>query len=141
MLALEGGEVAAAEQRSRAAPDRFARNDEAAEIFEEAAKLRIAGGVGNLAMESEILIDRGFAAIDRFVDRRAKLADLPDLRDRGTLGGQADRLDLDPGAQFHHIEHVAERRALVEFDAERPANIVGDKSADALAGHHQPVGA
>ncbi len=43
-------------------------NDEAAEIFEEAPELRIAGGVGDLAMEGEILVDRGSAAVDGVLD-------------------------------------------------------------------------
>ena len=61
--------MGAVEHRRRAAPDRLPRNDEAAEIFQKSAELRIAGGVGDRAMESEILIDGHFAALDRRVDR------------------------------------------------------------------------
>src|SRR6185437_7112593 len=79
MLPLEDGEVAAAEQGTRLAPHGVARNNETAEIFEEAAELRIAGGVGDLSMEAEVLIDRGLAALDRRVDRIKPFTDFPDL--------------------------------------------------------------
>ena len=69
------------------------------------------------------------------------VGDLLDLRRRGALGGKAGGLDFDAGAQLHDIEHLAQRRMLVEIDPERPAHLLGDEGADALAGHHQPVGA
>src|SRR5690242_14646752 len=94
MLALENGEVAAAEQGARLAPHGVAWNDEAAEIFQEAAELRIAGGVGDLAMKSEVLVDRGFAALDRGIDGRETLADLLELGGRRAFGRKAGSLDL-----------------------------------------------
>ena len=127
-------------RRRRAAPDRAPRDDETAEIFEEAAELRIAGGIGDLAVKGEVLIDRVIAAVDGRLDCRKTVGDLLDLRRRGALGGKPGGLDLDAGAQFHDVEHLAQRRTLVEIDPERPPHVIGDKGADALAGHHQPVG-
>src|SRR5690348_7609646 len=73
VLALERAQVDAARRRLGRAPDGAARNDEAAEIFQEAAELRIAGAVGDGAMEGEILVDGVAAALDRRLDRLVAL--------------------------------------------------------------------
>ena len=57
------------------------------------------------------------------------------------FGSEARRLDLDPGAEFHDVEHLAEWRVLVEVDAKWPPHMIGDKGAYPLAGDHQMVGA
>ncbi len=137
MLALEGGEPALAEQRRVAAPYRLPRDNEAAEIFEEPLELRIAGGVGDFAVECEVLVNRGLAAPDRRFDLGKALADLLELRGRGALGGKARRLDFDAGAQFQYIENVLQRRILVELEPERPADLLRHKGADALPGNDE----
>ena len=127
---------------ARAAADGLARNDEAAEILEEAPELRIAGGIGDAAMKREILVDRVLAALDarrRSASRQSTI--LRTCGGRRALGGKPGGLDLDAGAQLHDLEHLAQRRQLVEVDAERPARVLGDECADALAGDHQPLGA
>ena len=50
-------------------PDALARNNVMAEIFEKMRKLRIAGGGGDGAVKSEILVNRTLAPPDRKVDR------------------------------------------------------------------------
>ena len=44
------------------------------------------------------------------VDGIEALDDPADLRRRAAIGGQARGLDLDAGAQFHHVEDRAQRR-------------------------------
>ena len=88
MLLLEDVEKSVRVGRRRAAPDRSPRDDETAEIFQEAFELRIAGGVGDFAMKREVLIDGGFAAADGGVDRRKAVGDFLDLRRAGAFGGQ-----------------------------------------------------
>src|SRR3954452_23081931 len=56
MLLLEGFAVGALRHAGTAA-DGLARNDQAAEMLQEAAELRIAGGVGDRAMQREVLVD------------------------------------------------------------------------------------
>ena len=100
----------------------LARNDEAAEIFEESDELRIAGGLGDGAMKGEILVDRRLAARDRRVDRPSARSPIArSLRRRCALGREARRLDLDRHAQLHHVQHLADRAQPVGVDAERPA--------------------
>ena len=57
------------------------------------------------------------------------------------LGRKARGLDLDAGAQFHHLEHFAQRPHFLRLDAERAVGAVGDEGADALARHDQAFGA
>jgi hypothetical protein len=64
VLLLEDIELNAALGQICALPDRSARNDEAAEVLQEACELRISGGSGNRTMEPEILVTRAVAAID-----------------------------------------------------------------------------
>jgi hypothetical protein len=63
-------------RRRRASPDRAPRDDERAEIFEETAELRITGGIGDLAVKGEVLIDRVIASGDGCLDRRTAVGDL-----------------------------------------------------------------
>ena len=140
MLLLEDVEKSVRVGRRRAAPDRSPRDDETAEIFQEAFELRIAGGVGDFAMKREVLIDGGFAAADGGVDRRKAVGDFLDLRRAGAFGGQPRRRDLDAGAQFHDVEDVAQRGALVEIHPVGPTYLVGDEGPDPLAGDHQAIG-
>ena len=76
VLALEQFEVRAVARRCGRTPDGAARNDETAEIFEETPELRIAGGVGDRAMEGEVLLDRDIAARDRLFDGGVAFGDL-----------------------------------------------------------------
>jgi len=140
VLALEDLEMRAVGWRRRGAPHRAPRDDEAPEIFQKALELRIAGGVGDGAVEGEILINGVFAAVDGRADRGKAVGDLLDVGGRGAFGGKSGSLDFDPGAQLHHVEDGLQRRVLVEIDPERPPHMIGDEGADALPGHHQAVG-
>ena len=73
---------------SRAAADGLPRDDEASEMLQEALELRIAGGVGDAAMERKILGDRVLAAPERDADGIQAVDDLADLRRRGAVGRQ-----------------------------------------------------
>src|SRR6185312_5279591 len=97
VLALEGAQVDAARRRLGRAPDGPARDDEAAEIFEEAAELRIARAVGDGAMEGEVLVDGIVAALDRRLDGLVAVDDLLQLRRARALGREAGGLDFDAG--------------------------------------------
>src|SRR5579875_3690600 len=57
MLTLESFEVDAPGRRLGGGPDRAARDNKAAEIFEEAPELRVAGPVGNRTVKGEVLVD------------------------------------------------------------------------------------
>ena len=118
---------------SRPASDRLPRDDEAAEVFQEAPELWVAGRVGNAAMERKILIDSIRAAPDRGADGIEAVDDLADLHRRRPLGGEPGGFDLNPGAQLHHVQHRAQGRQLVEPDPQRRTGIFRDKGADALA--------
>jgi hypothetical protein len=101
--------------------------------------LRIAGAVGDGAVESEILLHGIVAALDGSLDRLIMLDDLLELRRRRPLRAEAGGLDLGAGAQLHDVEDFAQRRMLVEIDPEWPADTVGDEGADALPRDDQPV--
>src|SRR3979411_2849267 len=103
----------------RPAADRLPRDDEAAEMFQEAPELRVAGRVGDAAMERKILVDPIGPAPDRGGDGIETLDDLADLRRRRPLGGEPGGFDLYPGAQLHHVQHRAQGRQLVEPDPQR----------------------
>src|SRR5665213_3868299 len=79
VLALEDLEMRAIGRWRRGAPHRAPRDDKASEIFQKALELRIAGGVGDGAMEREILIDSVFAAVDCRADRGKAVGDLFDV--------------------------------------------------------------
>ena len=80
VLLLEHVELDAFGGRCRASPHLAARNDEAAEIFQEALELRVAGGIGDFAMKREVLVDGVFAAADGIVDGGEAVGDFSDLR-------------------------------------------------------------
>ncbi len=136
MLALEGLAIGAPGQ-PRAAADSLTRDDEAAEMLEQAAELRIAGGVRNAAVERKVLVDAILAALDRCLDGVEAFRDLSKLGGGGALGGKPCCLGLDAGAQLQHREHLAQGGELLHIDAERPACIGGDEGADALPRHDQ----
>src|ERR1043166_6876755 len=69
VLLLDGVQVGEPLGRAAGDADGLARDDEAAEIFEEARELRIARRFRDAAVEREILVDGGFAALDRPADR------------------------------------------------------------------------
>src|SRR4051812_46206333 len=106
VLLLEGFAVDTS-GHSRSAPDGLPRDDEAAEGFQETPELRVAGCVGDAAMERKILINAVRSAPDRRADGVEAVDDLADLRGGGAFGGQPRGLDLDPGAQLHHLQHRA----------------------------------
>src|SRR3954454_16631443 len=95
VFALEDFKVRATGGRRRGAPDRATRDDETPEIFQKTPELRIAGGVGDGAVECEILIDGIFAAVDGCADRRKAIGDLLDMGRGAAFGGESGRLDLD----------------------------------------------
>src|SRR4029077_16794648 len=136
VLLLEDIELNAALGQICALPDRSARNDEAAEVLQEARELRIPGGSGNRTMECKILIHRAVAAVDRCLNGIESVADLFDVCRGSTLGRQSRCFDLVPGAECHGVEHLAEWRVLVEVDAKWPPHVIGDKGAHSLAGDH-----
>src|SRR5205807_7267243 len=123
VLALERLAVGAPGHAGPAA-NGLARDDEAPEMLEKAPELRVAGGVGDAAMKREILPDRILAALDGGGDDIEGLRDLANLRRRAALGGEPRSLDLDAGAQLHHVEHRAQRRQGVELDAQRRTGIL-----------------
>ena len=101
-------------------------------MFQKAPELRVSGGVGDAAVEREILRDRVLATLERGAHGIEALDDPADLRRRAAIGGQARGLDLDAGAQFHHVEDRAQRRQRVDVDAQRPARVFRNEGADAL---------
>src|SRR5262249_19747008 len=83
---------------------------------------------------------RTLTPIDGRLDGIKLVYNPPNLHGRGALGGKSGRLDLDPCAQLHHIKHLMQWRAFVEFDPEWPPHLICDKSADPLTSHDQSVG-
>ena len=79
-------------------PDGLTRNDEAAEVIEEARELRIAGCLRDPAVKGEVLIDSGITASDRGSDGLIGVLDATQIGGRRPLGRKTRRLDLDPGA-------------------------------------------
>src|SRR5438094_954526 len=100
VLALESFAIAALGNAGPAA-NGLPRDDEAPEVFQKAPELRIAGGIGDAAMERKILDDGILAALDGGADSFEAVHDFAKLRDRGARRRQSRSLDLDPGAQFH----------------------------------------
>ncbi len=97
MLLLEGLAVGAPGDAGSAA-DRLPRDDEAAEVLQEPSELRISGGIGNAAMEGEVLADGIVTAPDGKIDGVEAAHDPADLGAQGTIGGQPRGFDLDAGA-------------------------------------------
>src|SRR5690349_18208229 len=108
MLVLEYPAVDAPGQ-PRAARYGLPRDDEPPEMFQEAAELRIAGGIRDAAMKREILIDRVLAALERAIDHAQTIEEMANLGWRSAIRGQACRLDFDARAQLHDLEHFAHR--------------------------------
>ena len=75
------------------------------------------------------------------VDRVEAIGHFFEQRRRGAIGGEPRGFDLHAGAQFHDVEHLAQRGAFVEFDPERTPHILRDEGADALARDDEPLGA
>src|SRR6478609_7142354 len=138
MFLLEGFAVDAL-GHARTAADRLPRDDEAAKMFEKPPELRVAGRVGDAAMEREILIDAIGAPPDRGADGIEAVDDLADLRRRGPFRGEPGGFYFDAGAQLHDVEHRAQRREPVEGDAQRRTGIFRDERADALARDDEAV--
>ena len=114
----------------------------AADELEEAGEFRIAGGVGDGAVEREVLVDGRAAGGARSFDRIQGIGNAAKLRLRGALGRDAGRLDLDPEAKLHDVEDVGERLHALGLDAERRVLRIGrDEGAHALSRHHQAFGA
>jgi hypothetical protein len=90
-------------------------------------------------MKREILPDRILAALDGGGNGIEALRDLADLRQRAALGGEPGGLDLDAGAQLHHVEHRAQRRQAIELDAQRRTGIFRHECPDALAGDDETI--
>src|SRR5580700_2188590 len=133
VLVLDALEVSALIlERRESLADALARNDETAEIVEKTLELRIAGGLGDAAMERKVLVDCRLAAPDGILDAPESLGDPFDVRAIVALGGEPRRFDLDASAQLHHVERLAQRIQLIDFDSERPAHMFGDEGADAL---------
>jgi hypothetical protein len=78
-------------------------------------------------VERKILVHRAVAAIDCCLNGIESVDDLltvPGMRVR-----RRARACLDPGAEFHDVEHLAKWRVLVEVDAKWPPHMIGDKGA------------
>src|SRR5437016_12148003 len=116
VLLLEGLEFDAAFGRSSALPDRPPRDDEATEIFQETCELRISRGIADCTMECKVFVDCALAVVNGRLNGVEFVGDLPELPRGSALGGKPGGFDLNPGAQFHHVEHFAQWRSLVEID-------------------------
>jgi hypothetical protein len=92
-------------------------------------------------VERKVFIDRTFTALDCAFDQLVGFGDLARLRGAAALRGKTCGFDFDAGAQLHDLQHFLQRMQILQFDAERAPRIVGDKGANALAHHDQPVGA
>jgi len=139
VLFLEDIELLAPRGGLSVLPDGPARDNEPAEVFQKAIKLRIAGCFGDRTMEGEVLVDAVFAAVDGRLNGLKPVCDFLDLRRRCALRGKTRRLYLHTGAQLHDIKHFTERRLFVEIDPERPTHLTRDKSAHSLPSYDQPV--
>src|SRR5262249_36500772 len=140
VLALNAIEVGAPLRRSADVyPDGLARDDEATEIIEKAHELRIAGGLSDAAMKGEVLIACCRASIDRRLDGLVGALECPQLRRRGAFAREPGRLDLDPGAQLHHFNDVAQGLQFAAIDAKRPPWGLRHECADALTRDHQAL--
>src|SRR3954470_20880392 len=118
--------------------DHAPRDEVAADELEEARKFRIAGRIRNGAVEREVLVDRRLPGHRGVLDCLQRKADPAQLRARGTLGGDAGRLDLDPETKLHDVEDVGERLHALGLDAKRRVLRGGrDEGAHALARDHQ----
>ena len=101
----------------------------------------VSGGGGDRTMKCEIFVDCALSAVDGRLNCVELIGDLFELCRRSTLGGKSGGFDLDPGAQLHDVEYLAQGRTLVEVDAKGPSHMTGYKSAYPLPRDHQPVGA
>ena len=89
MLALDAFEISPPlGRRVNRKPHALARNDQATEEGEEARELAVAGGLGDGAMEGEILGHRALAAMERALDAAPRRADGADLAAVGALRRQ-----------------------------------------------------
>ena len=87
--------------------------------------MRVSGGGGNRTMKGEIFIDCTLFTVDGRLNCVELIGDLFELGRRSTLGGKSGRFDLDPGAQLHDVEYLAQGRTLVEVDAEGSPHMTG----------------
>src|SRR5579885_1591225 len=138
VLALERIEVSP----PAADPHGLARDDETAEILQEARELRVSRRLGDRAVKEIVLVDRGLVAGDRPVHRRERLTDAAELLRRGALGRKTCRLDLDGHAEFHEIDYRLDRLQALGIDPERPSlRIAGDEGTESLPGGDHALGA
>ena len=119
-----------------------ARNDEAAEVLEKAPELRVAGGVGDGAVEGEVLVDgdsRRARSPPGSASNRSPifLICAGVARSAREPGG----LDFDARAQLHDVEHVAQRTSARRSRRGRGGAPGRRRRRRALAREHQPVGA
>lgn len=103
--------------------------------------MRVSGGGGYRTVKSEIFIDCTLFTVDGRLNGVELIGDLFELGRRSTLGGKSGRFDLNPGAQLHDVEYLAQGRTLVEIDAEGSPHMTGYKSAYPLPRDHQSVSA
>src|SRR6476660_1156078 len=96
VLLLEDIELNAALGQICALPDRSARNDEAAEVLQEARELRIPRGSANRTMERKIPVHRAVAAVDRCLNGTEPVDDLFDVCGGSAFGSVVFGDDLDP---------------------------------------------
>src|SRR5262245_28826656 len=92
-------------------------------------------------MKRKVFVDGAFAAVDRGLDSVESISDLFELRRGRAFSGEPGSLDLDARAQFHDVEHLAQRRSLVEVDAKRPTYMICNECSNPLPGYHQTIGA
>jgi hypothetical protein len=118
------------------------RDQEAAEEFEKPREVRVAGRGRDGLMQGEVLVDCRLAARQRRIDGFERRRDAAAGGGVDPFGRKPGRFDLDAGAQFHDVNHFADRAQPVGVDAERPAlHVAHHEGADALARLDKALGA
>ena len=103
----------------------------------------IAGALGDGAVQRQVLVDRRLALRGGAVHRLQRGVDRAHLRARGALGGEPGGLHLHAQAQLHHVQDLLQRCCRRSGSMRNGAllRLGRDEGADALARHHQALGA
>src|SRR6185503_3387682 len=99
-------------------------------------ELRVSGGGGNRTVKGEIFIDCTLFTVDGRLNCVELIGDLFEVGRRSTPGSKHRRVDLNPCAQLHDVEYLAQGRTLVEVYAQGPSHMTSYKSARPLPRDH-----